>query len=232
MPDFKDRRVIAAIGAGLAVAAGLGVAAIMVSRQGPDNADAPPASQAGLVIQTGRDDDIKLDPARPLHCFVDGKLVGDLPLSACAKRNGVAAGALDVGLDPSGALAAASGDTPLTPLPPSTADASLPEPAGDTANTTTADVSPGGVTGGAICWRRAGGAWRKLSAGMGLEACVQTLFAGRCLPDDAQPAYGRWGDNMLRLVPGGVEISDDDRNFRGLVDQSSDCGLPPISSPQ
>ena len=57
MPDFKDRRVIAAIGAGLAVAAGLGVAAIMASRHGSDNAETPPASQAGLVIQIGRDDD-------------------------------------------------------------------------------------------------------------------------------------------------------------------------------
>jgi hypothetical protein len=37
---------------------------------------------------------------------------------------------------------------------------------------------------------------------------------------------------MLRLTPGGVEISDDDRNFRGLVDQAPDCAIPPISSPQ
>ena len=227
MPDFKDRRVIAAVGAGLAVAAGLGIAVVIVSRHGPNNPEAPPASQAGLIVQTGHDDDVKLDPARPLHCFVDGKLVGDLPLNACAKRNGIAAGALDVGLDPSGALAAGGGDnTPLTPLPPSAAVAPSSDAQGDAASTTTAEET----SGGAICWRRVGGAWRKLSASTSLEACVQTLFAGRCLPDGAPPAYGHWGDNMLRLVPGGVEISDDDRNFRGLVDQAPDCALPPISS--
>jgi hypothetical protein len=224
MPDFKDRRVIAAIGAAVAVVAGLGVAAIMASRRGQDTAEAPPASQAGLIVQTGRDDDVKLDPARPLHCFVDGKLVGDLPLNACAKRNGIAAGALDVGLDPSGALAAGGGDNaPLTPLPPAAQLSSS-----DTATMTTA----AGASAGAICWRRAGGAWRKLSTAMSLDACVQTLFAGRCLPADAPPSYGHWGDNMLRLTPGGVEISDDDRNFRGLVDQAPDCAIPPISSPQ
>ena len=230
MPDFKDRRVIVALGSGVAVAAGLGVAAIMMaSRHEPGSDEAPPASQAGLVVQTGRDDDVKLDPARPLHCFVGGKLVGDLPLYACAKRNGIAAGALDVGLDPSGALAAGNGDnTPLTPLPPETAEASPSDAARDPASTTTADGSPGG----AICWRRGGGAWRRLPTPMSLEACVQTLFTGRCLPADATPIYGHWGDNMLRLVSGGVQISDDDRNFRSLVDQAPDCTLPPISSPQ
>jgi len=228
MPDLKDRRLIAAIGAGVAVAGGLAVAAIMVSKHGPDPAEAPPASQAGLIVQTGHDDDVKLDPARPLHCFVDGKLIGDLPLSGCAKRNGVAAGALDVGLDPSGALAAASGDTPLTPLPPSNADASRP----DAATAAPTDVVENPTTDGMACWRHNGVAWRKLDATTSLEACVQTLFAGRCLPAGAQPSYGRWGDNMLRLIPGEVEISDDDRNFRGLAEQAPDCSLPPISSPQ
>jgi hypothetical protein len=214
------------------VAAGLGIAAVMVSRRGPDTGQAPPASQAGLIVQTGRDDDTRLDPARPLHCFVEGKLIGDLLLSACAKRNGIAAGALDVGLDPSGALAAANGDnTSLTPLPPSSGDSSSPASAGDSASSTTANgVSASG--GSAICWRRAGGVWRKLPAPMSLEACVHVLFAGRCLPDDAPPAYGHWGDSMVRLVPGGVEISDDDRNFSSLVDQAPDCSLPPISSPR
>jgi hypothetical protein len=229
MPDFKDRRVIVAMGAGVAVAAGLGVAAIMVARHKAGADEAPPASQAGLVVQTGRDDDVKLDPARPLHCFVGGKLVGDLPLYACARRNGIAAGALDVGLDPSGALAAGNGDsTPLTPLPPAAAEASSSEAPRDAASTVGAD----GSQSGAICWRRGGGAWRRLPTAVSLEACVQTLFAGRCLPADAAPIYGHWGDNMLRLIPGGVQISDDDRNFRSLVDQAPDCALPPISTPQ
>jgi hypothetical protein len=229
MPDFKDRRVIIAVGVALAVIAVIGVVVFIASGRQQDVTEEAPSSQQGLVVQTGRDDDIKLDPTRPLHCFVTGKLVGDLPLSECAKRNGIAPGALDVGLDPSGALAAGGGgNAPLTPLPPSSADASSSETPTEDTNTTMAEGAPDG----AVCWRRAGGAWRKLSASTSLEACVQTLFAGRCLPDDAPPVYGRWGDNMLRLVPGGVEISDDDRNFRGLADQADDCTLAPISSAQ
>src|ERR1700727_1121538 len=70
--------------------------------------EAPPAAQGGLVVVSGRDDDAKLDPKRPLRCFVGGQFVGELPLAVCAQRNGVATGALDVGLDQSGALAAAT----------------------------------------------------------------------------------------------------------------------------
>jgi hypothetical protein len=117
MDILKDRRVVLAVGAGVALAAGLAVAALMAAshRDGPD---APPASRGGLVVQAGRDDDIKLDTTRPLRCFVNGLLVGELPLADCAKRNGVATGALDVGLDPSGALAASHGlSTNITPLP-------------------------------------------------------------------------------------------------------------------
>ena len=123
MAILKDRRVILAGGAGVALAAGLLAAGIIASRN-QELSVAPPASQGGLMVQTGRDDDIRLDPSRPLRCFVGGQLVGELPLSACAKRNGVATGALDVGLDPSGALAASHGvSSDITPLPPP------PEPA-------------------------------------------------------------------------------------------------------
>jgi hypothetical protein len=117
MSFLQDRRVILAGGAALALLAGLAVAVLIGRGQsGPDAP--PPASQGGLVVQTGRDDDIKLDPQRPLRCFVGGKFVGELPLGECARRNGVATGALDVGLDPSGALAAANGASgDITPLP-------------------------------------------------------------------------------------------------------------------
>ena len=54
------------------------------------------------MVETGRDDDIKLDPKRPLRCFVAGQFVGEMPVSACARKNGVATGALDVGLDAGG----------------------------------------------------------------------------------------------------------------------------------
>ena len=91
----------------------------MIAASGAAYDEAPPASQGGLVVQTGRDDDIKLDPKRPLRCFVNGQFVGELPLSDCAQKNGVATGALDVGLDQSGALAAANaGGAHLTPLSP------------------------------------------------------------------------------------------------------------------
>src|SRR5258707_7833858 len=100
MDMLKDRRVVLAVGGGLALAMGLAVAGVMTA----SHRDAPggsPAGQGGLVVQTGRDDDIRLDPARPLRCFVNGLLVGELPLADCAKKNGVATGVLDVGLDTS-----------------------------------------------------------------------------------------------------------------------------------
>ena len=79
----------------------------------------PPASRAGLIVETGRADDTKLDPARPLRCFVGGAFVGEITLAECAKKNGVATGALDVGVDETGALAAADqAGMVLTPLPP------------------------------------------------------------------------------------------------------------------
>ena len=88
----------------MALLAGLAIAWTVTSRdRGPR--EPAPASQGGLVVQTGRDEDLKLDPQRPLRCFVNGQLVGELTVSDCANRNGVASGALDVGLDPSGALA-------------------------------------------------------------------------------------------------------------------------------
>src|SRR5206468_8925951 len=63
-----------------------------------------------------------------LRCFVNGQFVGELPLAVCAQRNGVATGSLDVGLDPSGALAAASNaaSSGLTPLPSQAPPQSLP----------------------------------------------------------------------------------------------------------
>ena len=116
MDFLKDRRVIAFGGAGLALVAGLAVAWFVFSRtQKP--AQPPPASQGGLTVVSGRDDDVKLDPKRPLRCFVGGQFVGELPLAVCAQRNGVATGALDVGLDQAGALAASNGaGSTLTPL--------------------------------------------------------------------------------------------------------------------
>ena len=231
MANLRDPRVILAGGAGLALAAGLLIAAIMATRHSePDGA--PPASQGGLMVQTGRDDDIKLDPSRPLRCFVGGQLVGELPLSACAKRNGVATGALDVGLDPSGALAAANGvSAVLTPLPPRpepvVAVAATPDAAPETPITQeVADDSPPAPRGVASsCWRYASAGWRKLAPDVTLSDCVQTLYAGRCARFGAA-AYGRWADRTLRMVPGRVEISNDNRSFHTLYEQGPECADP------
>ena len=80
------------------------------------------------MIVSGRADDAKLHPKRPLRCFVDGQFVGELPLAVCAQRNGVATGSLDVGLDPAGALAAATNGagSDITPLPAMQPPQSLP----------------------------------------------------------------------------------------------------------
>ena len=77
------------------------------------------------------------------------------------------------------------------------------------------------------CWRYADGGWRKLPNDLTLNGCVQTLFAGRCeRPGGA--TYGRWMQQTLRLVPGKVEVSGDNRSFRPLAEQASNCSIQPI----
>src|SRR5215472_4389411 len=118
MSWFADRRLLLGAGGVVALLAGLAIAFVLL-RHDHAPAQPPPASQGGLVVESGRDDDLKLDPKRPLRCFVNGQFVGELPLSICAQRNGVATGALDVGVDQSGALAASNGvGGDITPLPP------------------------------------------------------------------------------------------------------------------
>ena len=211
MELFKDRRSVALAGMGLALVAGLAIAAFLMSRDRTPP-QAPPASQGGLVVETGRDDDIRLDERRPLRCFVDGKLIGELTLSDCAQRNGVATGALDVGLDPSGALAAANGPgTQITPLPPAASPS--------TAITADADGAAGRAAG---CWRYSDGQWERLPDDLSLAACLQTLYAGQCQRGGA-PIYGRWADRTLRLLEGRLEVSADNRNFRTIADRNPGC---------
>ena len=51
------------------------------------------------------------------------------------------------------------------------------------------------------------------------------LFENRCVrPGDA--VYGRYGSRTLRLVPGRVELSPNNRDFSFLMDQDSEsCTL-------
>ena len=225
MDFLKDRRTQLALGgAAVALAAGLGVAAILIRGHSGETPAAPAAATGGLVIDSSGPDDVRLDPAKPLRCFVAGQFVGELTLGACASRNGVATDALDVGLDQSGALAAAGeAGAVLTPLPPpAVAEAAPAEP--EPAATPTV-VTP--TPAGSACWRYADAQWRKLPSDMSLGACVQTLFAGHCeRPGGA--TYGRWGQQTVRLTPGRVEISADNHSFHTLVDQGPGCAIPPV----
>jgi hypothetical protein len=225
MDLFKDRRVIAIGGAALALVAGLGIAIVVAVHQGESD-EAAPASQGGLMVQTGRDDDLKLTPTRPLRCFVSGQLVGEMPVSDCAKKNGVATGALDVGIDSSGALSAGAGaSSAITPLPPE-APVQDESPTISAPAETEPTVAPaGGVA--MTCWQYGGGTWRRQPAAMTLNACVQALFAGQCVAPGAAN-YGRWGEHTLRLVLGRVETSVDNRSFRPLVEQRKGCSIPAV----
>ncbi|WP_454716047.1 hypothetical protein [Caulobacter segnis] len=226
MDFLKDRRIIIGGGATLALLAGLGIAVALMSGHDKKPAEEPPASRAGLIVETGRDDDAKLDPARPLRCFVGGSFVGEITLAECAKKNGVATGALDVGVDETGALAAADqAGTVLTPLPPTptvTAPAATTpsNPATPSTPTSASNNTPLGA-----CWRYAGNEWRRLPGDITLNACAQQLFGGRC-ERSGGATYGRWGEETLRLVPGRVEISSDNRSFHTAFDQGPNCSIP------
>ena len=221
MELLKDRRVLLAGGAALALIAGLGIAlTVMHGNKSPT--DDPPASRSGLVVETGRADDNKLDPARPLRCFVGGQFVGETTLAECAKKNGVATGSLDVGVDETGALAAADqAGTVLTPLPPPAEAPTVPAPAA-TAPTPAVSSTPL-----AVCWRYAGGEWRKLPGEITVNACAQQLSGGKC-EKAGGATYGRWGDETLRLVPGRVESSSDNRTFHSIIELGPNCSIPSV----
>ncbi|WP_395943190.1 hypothetical protein [Brevundimonas sp.] len=220
----KDNRVIIAVGAGLVIIAAV-VLALIFTGGGDKAPEAPPAAKGGLTVDVA--DAPSLEPTRELRCFVDGQFVGMATLADCAQRNGLATDALDVGIDETGALAAAptAAFAPPPELPPvdmAEADAGPrlePNPA------TPSTPAPAPAAGGNQCLRHTGSDWRVLSNGMSLNACVQALYAGTCVrPGDAQ--YGRWGDMTLRLVPRRVEQSGDNSRFRTLAEQDRNCQFP------
>jgi hypothetical protein len=210
MESANRSRIALLVGGGAAaLAAGLAIAWTMSSSHRGEKTPAPPASKGGLVIDSNTAPDTKVAATKPLRCFVAGQLVGEFTLAECAKRNGVATDALDVGVDQTGALAAAQqAGTVLTPLPPREAVAAEPK------------VEAIGPV--AACWRYEGG-WRRLNGDLTLTTCTQTLFAGRC-EKPGQALYGRWAQQTVRLVPGKIEISSDNRSFRTLADQPASCG--------
>jgi hypothetical protein len=215
----QDNRLLIVIGAGLAVIAAIVLALVFSSGRDRD-AGPPPAAQGGLTIDVS--DAPELNTSRELRCFVDGQYVGMATLSDCARRNGVATDALDVGLDETGALAAAptaAFDPPPTLPPVELTEVEPPLPAEQPSQPTVQPAS------GSACLRHTGSDWRSISASMSLNACVQALYAGTCVrPGEAQ--YGRWGDTTLRLVPRRVEQSSDNTRFRTLVEQDRGCQFP------
>ncbi len=211
--DASDRTVLVVAGGAVALVGGLGVAFLIMSHD-HGSTKPPPASQGGLIVETSRPKDEKLDMNRPLRCFVNGQMVGELTLAECAKRNGVATGSLDVGLDETGALAATqNAGTVLTPLPPQPTQPVAAAPADAPATTDT-------------CWSHSPGGWRPVGE-MSRNACMQMVFAGQC-QGPGQALYARWGAQTLRLVTGRVEISSDNRRFQLLAPQGPNCSIGPV----
>ena len=225
MAASNDKRIIIAVGAGLAVVAAVVLALVFSGvRQGP--AEPPPASKGGLTVDLA--DAPALEPTRQLRCFVEGQFVGMATLTECAQRNGLATEALDVGIDATGALAAAptAAFAPIPELPP--ADLTTPVDVGPAPSATTPAAAPAPAPGGTACLRHTGSEWRALSGNMSLNQCVQALYSGTCVrPGEAQ--YGRWGDLTLRLVPRRVEQSGDNSRFRTLAEQDRNCQFPSLN---
>jgi hypothetical protein len=213
---MQDRRVLLAGGAGAALLAGVLIAVFLTGKKDP----APEAAASKGVLQVELGEQPKVDPNQQLRCFVGGQFIGSATLADCARKNGVAAQALDVGIDASGALAA--GGESLKPLPQVAAPqvaVAAPPPAPVMQAAPTLNATPVGE-----CLRYGADGWRP--AGTVTQAqCVQTLFDGRCQAA-GQALYGRWNNQTLRLVPGKVEASPDNRTFHTVVEQRSDCSIP------
>ena len=221
---FSDRRIILAGGGAAALLLGLGAAGLFVMGS-PKPSGPPPASKGGLVVESSSDT-APVDPGRPLRCFVGGQMVGEMTLADCARKNGVATKALDLGVDATGGLAAASSSGPVVqPLTPQQAQ-QTPTQGPPAAPPGVAPVASGAGAPVAPCWRREGD-WQQLPTDLTLNACVQALYAGRCVkPGEA--AYGRWGEETLRLFQRRIEASADNRSFRPLVEQGPNCAPPAI----
>jgi hypothetical protein len=182
--------------------------------RGPAPAPAPSSGPRSLQVQIGSED-VNQGLDRQVRCFAGGQYVGMLSLSACADRNGVEPGAMDVGIDAMGTAEASVGDGSEAPpasddlAPPGLAEPVAPPPVG-------------------ACWLNAG-TWRKLGDDYTLDACVQALFAGRCAAPGSA-LYGRWSDQTLRLFAGRVERSNDNRTFQLLARQTpGNCAVPHIA---
>ena len=226
-----DQKRMLWLGAGalVAVVIAIGLAMILSSGHKEDKRmnDEPTGLQFNVAEASA-----SMDSKKPLRCYVNGAEVGDMTLDECAQKNGVAAQKLDVGLDDNGNMTAApTGSLAPVPTAPTSAAANAKAPADAAPVGDSGEVVPAtpvaAVGPAAACLRFNGGEWNKLSDGLTLGQCVQLLYDGRCVsPGSAQ--YGRWGDKTLRLVPHRVEQSDDNSNFRTLVEQGQGCQVPAV----
>ena len=221
MAWYKNSRTIVLAGGGVAILAA--IAAAMVFGAGkPHDPDAkPPAAEGGLKIDLTEAP--ALEATRELRCYVGGQFVGMATLANCASRNGVAKETLDVGLDATGALAAAP---TASFAPPPTAPLVTERPAveapvsGPSQQNTTAASADG------VCLRHVGNEWRQIGQGLSQAACVNALYAGVCVRTPGEAQYGRWNNVTLRLVPRRVEASQDNATFRTLTEQNRQCQFP------
>ena len=224
-PQPAGRRTLPLLIAGGAVALVLLVVLglwLLGGHPAPTEAEAE--TGGGLQIELAQTEVGNIDPSRPLRCFVEGRFVGELTVSACAERNGVPTGQIDVGVDDTGALAAVvSTAPPPPPVDPLATAPDLPPPPVVDALPDIPVPAPTGPTG--ECLRFASGEWRGLGEALPLETCVQVLFAGRC-PRPGEAHYGRWNGQSLRLVQGGVEIAAGG-GYRPLISQDPQtCMFP------
>lgn len=221
----KDNRILIAIGAAAAVVIAV-IIGLLVSGGNDEPAAPPPAAQGGLTVAVA--DAPGLDSTRELRCYVDGQFVGMATLTDCARRNGLATDALDVGVDATGALVAAptASLTPPPALPPVELTEAKPD-ATPIESTQPAQPAAQPASAGGACLRYTGSDWRTVSTGVSLNQCVQELYSGTCVrPGEA--LYGRWGETTLRLVPRRVEQSPDNNRFRLLADQDRRCQFPDL----
>lgn len=196
----------------LGLAAGLG----MVMSKGHDKDQPMNTHPTGLQVSVS-DAPVGVSQ-KTLRCFVNGSYVGDFSLTECAKKNGVAAQTLDVGLDDNGNPTAAptASLAPPPAVPGKTLVATKPVDT-DPEGSHTQATGPVGD-----CLRYASGDWSREASSIGLSQCAHLLYDGRCeRPGSA--SYGRWSDKTLRLVPGRIEISDDNKNFHLLSEQGNNC---------
>jgi len=224
MTFSKDTRTVVIVGAGLAVLAAVAAALMFGAGKTNDPNAVPPAAEGGLKIDLAEAP--VLEPTRELRCFVDGQFIGMSTLSDCARRNGVASSALDVGLDSTGALAAA----PTASFsPPPVVPVTVEKPTADKGVEKDNDPRPAQTTStGGACLRHVGSEWRQVGSGMTISACVQALYAGSCVRSPGEAQYGRWNETSLRLVPRRVEQSTNNVQFRTLATQDRNCQFPDL----